>query len=98
MVEAQARDVSRGGVGLLCPEAMPVGSLARCVFVDDGVEVFAPQVMVRHTREVVAGAHLLGCVFAVEPSHLMALGVSAHALREGLETDGADSFSPVDGL
>lgn len=86
-IDATLRDISLGGVGLVCAQALEGGTMWQCCFLERG-HVFVQQALiVRHCREVQTGLHLIGGQFCIAPGVLLALGVAPHDLSTGNGTE-----------
>jgi hypothetical protein len=82
-IMVEVRDISRGGVGVLCNQPAELGQFWRIDLLDDQVIIASLPVFVRYCRRVMDGAYLIGFEFGIESSILLAMGVSAKDLMEG---------------
>lgn len=86
---AHVRDISRGGIGVLCSQPVAVGHLWQVQLVDSDVTVATIPAFCRFCRQITEGAYLAGMEFGMQASVLMAMGVSAKDLAKGdAEHDG----------
>ncbi len=86
------RDISRGGIGFLCPACLDPGTLWRVAFEDHGHRIGTQVVCVRFSRLVQDGLYLVGGQFVVEPYLMLALGVSDAELANDI----VDKCKPLD--
>lgn len=93
-VEAQLRDVSRGGLGFVCREALPLGSKWRVEFRKNGHAVADQTIVVRHCSEVRSNLYLCGAQFIASAGLLTLLGVSQTQLLGESEEDRPQAFLP----
>lgn len=99
---AHVRDVSRGGLGLLCRGSVELGRPMRFVCSGDGFELFGVTVVPRREEELLHGVRLVGCAFAAEAALLLSIGVRQHelSLAESPASAGdvAGDFASIDAL
>ncbi|MAE65362.1 MAG: hypothetical protein CMJ18_13910 [Phycisphaeraceae bacterium] len=65
--DAVVMDMSRTGVMLRVDRPLPQGSLWRIRFIDRNHVIGMTPIMVRYTRDLEAGDHLVGGQFTIEP-------------------------------
>jgi hypothetical protein len=84
-ISVEVRDISRGGVGVLCDQPAEIGHCWRLNLLDDRVVIASLPVFCRYCRKVIDGAYLIGLEFGAEAGLLMAMGVSAKDIMSGDE-------------
>ena len=80
------RDISRGGVGVLCSRPVEVGQSWNLQLVVERVTMSTLPAFCRFCRKVADGAWLVGLEFGIEASVLLAMGVNASELAHTSET------------
>ncbi|MFW6033272.1 MAG: PilZ domain-containing protein [Phycisphaeraceae bacterium] len=94
-VEVQLRDVSRGGVGFVSAQTLPVGSTWRICFLYRGYIIGHQPVLVRHCRRMEGGAYLVGGQFCLDTVMFPVLGIDPGEVEEGdHRSDDMASFVP----
>lgn len=76
------RDISRGGVGLLCSMPFDLDEYCQLELASEQVVATTLPAFCRHCLQVTDGVYLIGMEFGVNASVLLSLGVSAKALAE----------------
>lgn len=79
--DAQIRDVSRTGAGLLCCSPVEPGSRWRLQPSIDGIALTGMTAFCRYCRKIEEGVYLVGVGFGIEAAVMIALGVSAGELQ-----------------
>ena len=96
-IDAYLRDVSRGGIGLVCHRKLEAGSRWRIDIKRNGYPVAEQTIEVRHCREVRPNLYLCGTQFIASAGLLTLLGVPAADLLAESESNEPDAFlSPGD--
>lgn len=93
-IEAHLRDVSRGGLGLVCERPLETGSRWRIEFKQNGYSIAEQTIEVRHCREVRSNLYLCGSQFIASAGLLTLLGVSASELLAESEENEPEEFLP----
>lgn len=81
-LRVQLRDISIAGVGFLINQTIEPATLWRMLFVSHNYVVGQQTIIIRHCREVTAGAFLCGGQFAVDPGLLQTIGIDPQLLCE----------------
>jgi hypothetical protein len=99
------RDISRGGIGMLCSTLIEPNDHCQLQLASEQVVMATLPAFCRHCQQVTAGAYLVGMEFGVSASVLLSLGVGAKLLaeaddlghRRSFEGDFVDPSSLVEG-
>lgn len=94
-VEIKLRDISRGGIGFICQQNLPVDSNWRVAFIQRRHVVAQQAVTIRHCREVRPSVFLVGAQVCFDAGLLITLGLDPDSIDA--EAD-ADSFVAPDDL
>ncbi|QDU72342.1 PilZ domain-containing protein [Mucisphaera calidilacus] len=81
------RDISRGGLGFITTAELDVNSSWRVVFYHHGFPVGEQGLVVRHSRRVEAGLHLVGGQFVVNSGVLSLLGIDPSQIDDEDQAD-----------
>jgi PilZ domain len=85
-VSALMRDLSRGGLGFVCQEELPVGSLWRAGFMHQDHVVTQQAMIIRHGRRVQENLFLYGGQFVLDTATMVLQGIEPSKIRDGDQT------------
>lgn len=91
--EGQIRDISRGGLGMLTSQEVPVGGPMRIRISTGRTPIACTPAFCRFSRPVGGGAHLVGFAFAMDAAPLLALGLDNTTLAEADNPEWSDGES-----
>ena len=86
------RDISRGGIGVLSGQPVPVGQNWQLQLISQHITMATLPAFCRFCRKVSDGAWLVGLEFGIEASVLLAMGVSPAELIHSDETPEGQSL------
>ena len=97
-VTIQMRDLSRGGMGFVCPQPLPLQSQWRVCFFQRGYLVGQQAMVVCHCTSVDSSLYLVGGNFVIDDGLMVLLGIDpAELMGDGASVepdDDAGSFLP----
>jgi hypothetical protein len=98
-VDAHIRDISRGGIGLLCDRPGKPGEFWQVRLVTGRVGISTVTAYCRFCRPVIDGMYLVGAEFGIDAAVLLALGISSSDLAkqdepEQLKTEAREFITP----
>jgi hypothetical protein len=76
------RDVGRAGLGFICQQSLPQGSIWRVSFSLRGHPIAYQTITIRHCSQVHGGVYLVGAQFCADSGLMVLLGVDPARLRE----------------
>lgn len=91
--EVQVRDISRGGIGFLASEPLPLGRFWQLQMLDSGVTIATVPAYCRHCHKIMEGAYLIGAEFGVPANILLSLGVTADEIAHADEAEAHNNLT-----
>lgn len=75
-IDIQLRDIGRGGLGFVCSQSLPSGSIWNVQFIHQGYVIDTRTIQVRHVSELEPGCFVIGTQFIINDGLMALLGVS----------------------